>query len=58
VTGARRVLAMVAYAALVPIGVAVRLIGDPLGVRRPPRASNWRPVPDRPDSLDRARRLE
>ncbi|MBO4209061.1 hypothetical protein V6U90_22920 [Micromonospora sp. CPCC 206060] len=54
----RRGLTLVAYALLVPVGLAVRLFGDPLGVRRPPRDSNWRPVPDQPADLDRARRLD
>ncbi|WP_242910551.1 hypothetical protein [Actinomadura terrae] len=53
----RRAVAIVVYCALVPVGVAIRLIADPLRVRRAPARSNWRRVPQEPVSLERARRL-
>jgi hypothetical protein len=48
--------ALALYAALVPVGVALRLTTDPLRLRRPP-LTNWQPVRRPPDSLDDARRL-
>ncbi|MEV7229580.1 MULTISPECIES: hypothetical protein [Polymorphospora] len=56
-TRLRRGLLLVAYGLLVPVGVVVRLLGDPLGVRRPPTGTNWRPARPGPATLDGARRL-
>jgi hypothetical protein len=49
--------ALALYAALVPVGVALRLTTDPLRLRRRPPVTNWQPVRRPPDSLDDARRL-
>jgi hypothetical protein len=48
--------ALMLYVVLVPLGIMLRLTTDPLRLRRPP-ATNWQPVRERPDSLDRARGL-
>jgi hypothetical protein len=40
----------------VPAGALVRLVRDPLRLRRP-SASNWRPLPPADPSLDAAKRL-
>jgi hypothetical protein len=51
-----RVLLTLLYVVLiVPGGLVLRLIADPLGRRRP-RTSNWRPRPPVPATLDEARR--
>ena len=49
--------ALALYLALVPVGVVLRLTTDPLRMRHRPLASNWQPVPEQADSLDRARGL-
>jgi hypothetical protein len=52
-----RWLALALYVAVVPVGVVLRLTTDPLRLRRRPPGTNWQPVPERPASLDDARRL-
>ncbi len=51
-----RVLLAVLYGALViPVGLGLRLLRDPLGRRRP-AATNWTPRTASPATLDEARR--
>ncbi len=51
-----RVLLTLLYATLVmPVGLILRLVADPLRRRRP-QASNWTPRPTPPATLDEARR--
>ncbi len=51
-------LVIALYGLLVPVGVLVRVICDPLGGRHRPGVTGWRPVRPRPPSLARARRLD
>jgi hypothetical protein len=52
---ARWYLVGVLYLALVPVGVVIRVVRDPLRARRP-RRSNWRAAPRTVTALEEARR--
>lgn len=51
-------LAIALYGLLVPVGLLVRVVADPLRERQRPGAAGWRPVRTPPPSLARARRLD
>jgi hypothetical protein len=53
-----RAASLLGYAVLVPVGLAARVVRDPLRVRRAPKASNWRPTTPMPPGLAYARRSD
>lgn len=44
------------YLVVTPAGLVSRLFADPLGMRRAPADTNWRPLPPADPSPDAARR--
>lgn len=44
------------FVVLMPFGIIVRLTSDPLALKHEQQVSYWKPVADKPDSLETARR--
>ena len=53
---ARLVLGIIYVVVVGPVALARRLVADPLGLRRTPRATYWTPRPPAAPTLDAARR--
>ena len=51
----RALLTLLYIVLIVPVGLILRLVADPLR-RRQPQGSNWTPRPPAPATLDEARR--